>query len=158
MTQTSQQDAAANNELIAFRLGEQEFCVDIMSVRDIRGWTPTTPLPHSSAFVKGVINLRGAVLPVVDLSARLGFEPVEPSARNVIVITQVGSQTIGLLVDAVSDILTVNSGSIQPTPNVASELARLFVKGVIAMEGRMISLIALDNVLTQNEVPTGPLN
>ncbi len=159
MTQVREQDAAAaNNELIAFRLGQQEFCVDIMSVRDIRGWTPTTPLPHSSEYVKGVINLRGAVLPVVDLAARLGFSPAEPSARHVIIITQVGNQTIGLLVDAVSDILTVNSNSIQATPNVASELARSFMKGVIAMEGRMISLIALDSVLTQHQSGSGLLN
>jgi len=155
MMQQREQDVVANSELIAFRLGEQEFCLDIMSVRDIRGWTPTTPLPHSSEYVKGVINLRGAVLPVVDLSARLGFSPAEPSARHVIIITQVGNQTIGLLVDAVSDILTVNSGSIQATPNVASELARAFMKGVIAMEGRMISLIALDSVLTQNQAGQG---
>ncbi len=155
MTQLREQDAVANSELIAFRLGEQEFCLDIMSVRDIRGWTPTTPLPHSSEYVKGVINLRGAVLPVVDLAARLGFSPAEPSARHVIIITQVGNQTIGLLVDAVSDILTVNSGSIQATPNVASELARAFMKGVIAMEGRMISLIALDSVLTQSQAGQG---
>ena len=158
MTQIIEQDVAAANELIAFRLGEQEFCVDIMSVRDIRGWTQTTPLPHSSEYVKGVINLRGAVLPVVDLSACLGFQAAEPSARHVIIITQVGNQTIGLLVDAVSDILTVNSGSIQPTPNVASELARVFTKGVIAMEGRMISLIALDSVLTQSQSGQGLLN
>ena len=155
MIQMREQDAAANSELIAFRLGAQEFCLDIMSVRDIRGWTPTTPLPHSSPYVKGVINLRGAVLPVVDLAARLGFSPAEPSARHVIIITQVGNQTIGLLVDAVSDILTVNSGTIQATPNVASELARAFMKGVIAMEGRMISLIALDSVLTQSQAGQG---
>ena len=155
MTRRMEQDAAAASELIAFRLGAQEFCLDIMSVRDIRGWTPTTPLPHSSQYVKGVINLRGAVLPVVDLAARLGFPPAEPSARHVIIIAQVGNQTIGLLVDAVSDILTVESGSIQATPNVASELARAFMKGVIAMEGRMLSLIALDSVLTQNQAGQG---
>ncbi|MCO5145292.1 MAG: chemotaxis protein CheW [Aquamicrobium sp.] len=155
MTQMMTEQDAANSELIAFRLGAQEFCLDIMSVRDIRGWTPTTPLPHSSQYVKGVINLRGAVLPVVDLAARLGFSPAEPSARHVIIITQVGNQTIGLLVDAVSDILTVDSGSIQATPNVASELARAFMKGVIAMEGRMISLIALDSVLTRDQAGQG---
>ena len=158
MNQVREQDAISASELIAFRLGEQEFCVDIMSVREIRGWTKTTPLPHSSEYVKGVINLRGAVLPVVDLAARLGFQATEPSARHVIIITQVGSQTIGLLVDAVSDILTVNAGSIQATPNVASDLARSFMKGVIAMEGRMISLIALDNVLTQTQPGSGMLN
>ncbi|HRP77895.1 MAG TPA: chemotaxis protein CheW [Aquamicrobium sp.] len=155
MMQAYGQEASAASELIAFRLGQQEFCLDIMSVRDIRGWTPTTPLPHSSSYVKGVINLRGAVLPVVDLADRLGFAPTEPSARHVIIITQVGDQTIGLLVDAVSDILTVAAGSIQPTPDVASELARAFMKGVIAMEGRMISLIALDSVLTPGQAGQG---
>ena len=145
----------ASSELIAFRLGAQEFCLDIMSVRDIRGWTPTTPLPHSPACVKGVINLRGAVLPVVDLSARLGFSPVEPSDRHVIIITQVGSQTIGLLVDAVSDILSVDPAAIQATPAVASGLARAFMKGVIAMEGRMIGLIALDGVLATDQAGHG---
>ena len=155
MMHPEQQDTVPNNELIAFRLGEQEFCLDIMSVRDIRGWTPTTPLPHSSDYVKGVINLRGTVLPVVDLAARLGFRATEPSARHVIIITQVGNQTVGLLVDAVSDILTVNSDAIQPTPGVASERARVFTKGVIAMDGRMLSLIALDSVLARDHAENG---
>lgn len=158
MTQPQEHDRPASSELIAFRLGRQEFCLDIMSVRDIRGWTPATPLPHASDYVKGVINLRGAVLPVVDLAARLGFDPVEPGARHVIIIAQVGNQTVGLLVDAVSDILTVSSGSIQATPDVASELARTFMKGVIAMEGRMLSLIALDSVLTSEPAGQGLLN
>lgn len=153
MTELVENEPVAGNELIAFRIGEQEFCVDIMSVRDIRGWTPATPLPHSSHYVKGVINLRGSVLPVVDLAARLGFATTEPTARHVIIITQVGNKTVGLLVDAVSDILTISAESLQATPDVASELAQSFMKGVIALDGRMISLIALDNVLdTDSEV------
>jgi len=98
-----------------------------------------------------VINLRGAVLPIVDLAARLGFPPAEPTARHVIIVAQIGSQIVGLLVDAVSDILTVTDGSVQPTPDVASEMAKTFVRGVLAVEGRMISLIALDNLLPAQE-------
>src|SRR5690606_29398935 len=94
-------------ELIAFAVGKQEFCIDVMSVREIRGWTPATVLPHSQPFVRGVINLRGAVLPIMDLAVRLGFPPAEAMGRHVIIVVQVGSQLIGLLVDAVSDILTV---------------------------------------------------
>jgi purine-binding chemotaxis protein CheW len=122
-----------------------------MAVREIRGFAPATPLPQSPAFVRGVINLRGAVLPIIDLSARLGFPPAEPTARHVIMVVQVGHQTVGLLVDAVSDILTVASESIQPTPDVASEMTKSFVRGVLAIDGRMISLIALDNVLPAME-------
>ncbi|MGB8277578.1 MAG: chemotaxis protein CheW, partial [Methylovirgula sp.] len=72
-------DAMDGRELMAFRIGAQEFCVDIMAVREIRGFTPATPLPQSPCFVRGVINLRGAVLPIIDLSARLGFGPSQPT-------------------------------------------------------------------------------
>lgn len=144
-------DAANARELIVFRMGEQEFCVDIMSVREIRGWTAATPLPHSPSFVRGVVNLRGTVLPIVDLAARLGFPPAEPTARHVIIVTQIGAQTIGLLVDAVSDILTITGDVVQATPEVASEMAKTFVRGVLAVERRMISLIALDQVLPPEE-------
>jgi purine-binding chemotaxis protein CheW len=151
MTEIIKNESVSGRELIAFRIGAQEFCVDIMSVREIRGWTPATALPQSPGFVRGVINLRGAVLPIVDLAARLGFPPAEPTARHVIIVAQIGSQVVGLLVDAVSDILTVMDGSVQPTPDVASEMAKTFVRGVLAVEGRMISLIALDNLLPAQE-------
>lgn len=147
MTETTRTELASARELIAFRVAAQEFCVDIMSVREIRGWTPATPLPHTPGFVRGVVNLRGAVLPIVDLAARLGFAATEPTARHAIIVAKVGHQVIGLLVDAVSDILTVTDGSVQATPEVASEMAKTFVRGVIAVDQRMISLIVLDNVL-----------
>ena len=138
-------------ELISFRIGAQEFCVDIMVVREIRGWTPATPLPRSPDFVRGVINLRGAVLPIVDLAARLGFAVAEPTERHVIIVAQVDKQVVGLLVDAVSDILTVGDGVVQPPPDMASEMVRLFVQGLLAIDGRMISLISLDHLLPRPE-------
>ncbi len=136
-------------ELISFRIGQQEFCVDIMAVREIRGWTPATALPQSASFVRGVINLRGAVLPIVDLAARLGFESAEATDRHVIIVAQIGAQTVGLLVDAVSDILTVTDDAIQPTPEVASDTARTFVRGLMSIDGRMVSLLALDHILPE---------
>ncbi len=151
MNEAQKSDGAASRELISFLIGTQEFCVDIMSVREIRGWTPATPLPHSPGYVRGVINLRGAVLSIVDLAARLGFPPTEPSARAVIIVAQVGQQVVGLLVDAVTGILTVTADTVQPTPDVASDMARSFVTGVLAVDGRMISLITLDHVLPAAE-------
>mgnify|MGYP001110520067 CR=1 FL=1 len=141
----------AARELIAFRIGEQEFCVDIMSVREIRGWTPATPLPRAPGYMKGVINLRGAVLPIIDLGARFGLRTSEPTARHVIMVAHIGGRMVGLLVDAVSDIIQLDEGAVQPTPDVASEEVRAFVKGIFAIDGRMISLIDLSLILPAME-------
>lgn len=147
MAETMDAPPEKGHELVAFRAGAQEFCVDIMSVREIRGWAPATALPHAPSFVRGIINLRGTVLPIVDLAARLGLPSVEPTSRHVIIVVQVDRQIVGLLVDAVSDILTVSDGMIQPTPNVASEASKAFIRGVFAVGERMISRLALDDVL-----------
>ncbi|NKJ76560.1 chemotaxis protein CheW [Rhizobium leguminosarum bv. viciae] len=139
-----------DRELIAFRIGDQEFCVNIMSVREIRGWTPATAMPHSPTYL-GVINLRGAVLPIIDLAARLGMKPADPTARHVIIVAQVRRKVVGLLVDAVSDILTVTDETIQPTPEISSELERQFARGVLAIEKRMICLIELESLFPETE-------
>jgi purine-binding chemotaxis protein CheW len=138
-------------ELISFRVGEQEFCVDIMSVREIRGWTPASPMPHSPPYVRGVINLRGAVLPVIDLAARLGLGVADATDRHVIIVARIGNRTVGLLVDAVSDILTVTDETIQPPPDVGCDMVKSTVKGLLAVDGRMISLISMDEVLPAGE-------
>ena len=145
-------DAASHRrELIAFRIGQQEYCVDIMSVREIRGWTPATALPQSPTYIRGVINLRGAVLPIVDLSGRLGLGMAEPSARHVIIVAHIGTRLVGLLVDAVSDILDATDEEIQPTPDVGCETVKVFVRGILAVDGRMISVISLDQILPELE-------
>ncbi|AOZ69455.1 chemotaxis protein CheW [Rhodobacter xanthinilyticus] len=134
-------------ELLSFRLAEEEYSVDIMSVREIRGWTRATPLPHAPAYVRGVINLRGTVLPVVDLSVRLGMAPVEGDARNVIIVVQVGSQTAGLLVDAVSDILALPRNELQAPPELAADTAHSFIEALTIVDGRMIRVLDLGAVL-----------
>jgi purine-binding chemotaxis protein CheW len=143
---------ADQRELIAFRVGRQEFCINVMIVREIRGWTAATALPRAPRYIRGVINLRGAVLPIVDLAVRLGLPSTEATARNVIIVVQIANQQIGLLVDSVSDILTTRDNNIQTAPDVSSELVRGFVKGLLPVEGRMISLISLDHVLPAAEL------
>ncbi|MCF6369521.1 chemotaxis protein CheW [Rhizobium halophilum] len=140
-----------DRELIAFRIGDQEFCVNIMSVREIRGWTPATPLPHAPAYVLGVINLRGAVLPIIDLSARLGMKASEPTARHVIIVAQVKSRVVGLLVEAVSDILTITDDNIQPVPEVSSDLEKQYAWGILAIDKRMICMIELGSLFPETE-------
>ncbi len=138
-------------ESMAFRIGVQEFCIDIMMVREIRGWTAVTALPKSPPYIRGVINLRGAVLPIVDLAVRFGLARTEPTERHVIIVVEVNRQQVGLLVDAVSEILDTTDKNIQATPDVASDIVKTFVRGLLPVDGRMISLIALDHVLPNDE-------
>lgn len=151
MVSAAETSAPAARELIAFRIGNQEYCVDIMAVREIRGWSPSTPLPRSPSYVRGVINLRGAVLPIVDLAARLGIGEVTPDARSVIIVVRIDQRLVGLLVDAVSDILTVSAELVQPTPDVSCPTVQLFSKGILAVEQRMINWLSLDRILPERE-------
>ncbi|MEO7641787.1 MAG: chemotaxis protein CheW [Ramlibacter sp.] len=147
MQDTANASKANARELIAFRVGEQEFCVDIMAVRELRGWTETTPLPQAPAYVRGVINLRGTVLPVIDMGVRIGLPACEASARHVIIVVCVGDQLVGLLVDSVCDILNVAEEGLQPTPEVACETLHSFVSALVSIDDRMVGLLALDHLL-----------
>ena len=106
-----------------------------MSVREIRGWTPATSLPHSPAYVRGVINLRGAVLPVIDLASRLGLPTGELTDRNVIIVVNIDGRTVGLLVDAVSDILSIPEDELAPPPELAADAAQTFISALTIVDG-----------------------
>ncbi|WAJ29843.1 chemotaxis protein CheW [Antarcticirhabdus aurantiaca] len=149
MSSVQRKAAFAGQEMIAFRVGEQEFCVDILAVREIRGWTPTTAIPHAPHYVLGVINLRGTVLPVVDLSSRLGFPASVPTPRHVIVVVIAEGQTIGLLVDAVSDILSISTDMMKSAPEIAQDQTKTFITGVVAVDSRMIARIAPERMLPE---------
>ena len=120
-------------------------------MREIRGWTRTTSLPHAPAFIRGVINLRGTVLPVVDLAMRLGLEETEPKDRNVIIVVDVGTRVMGLRVDAVSDILSFTRDQLQAPPDIASTHRAAFVKALTILEDRMVRLLDLEAVLPSGE-------
>lgn len=133
-------------QLIAFRIAQQDYCFDIRRVREIRGWTPATPLPCAPAVLLGVINLRGTVVPVIDLSARMGFGATQPCSRHAILVVEVGQQSVGLLVEAVSEILTVEKNVVQSTPSVGSSYADRLVAGVISNDTGIVTVLALDEV------------
>jgi purine-binding chemotaxis protein CheW len=139
---------AGAQELITIQVGEQMFALDIMTVREIRGWTVSTPLPHAPAYVLGMINLRGTVLPVLDLSSRLGLPPRSPDASSVVVVAELAGRPVGLLVDAVNDIITVEGAQIQAAPDVGEGDAD-FVRGVITMENAIVTLLDLDTALPE---------
>ncbi|MBF9044311.1 chemotaxis protein CheW [Rhodobacterales bacterium HKCCE4037] len=149
MADTFDKTRSSDNEVVAFRVNGQDFCCDIMSVREIRGWSETTILPHCEAFVKGVINLRGSVVPVIDLSARLGLGTTEPGPRNVIIIVVVEDQTVGLLADVVSDIISILDDGLQPVPEMAAASSGAFISGVLMLKDTMVRKLNLSSVLPQ---------
>lgn len=130
-------------ELLTFRIADQEYALDIMSVREIRGWTHATPLPHAPHYMKGVINLRGTVLPVMDLSSRLGLPKREQSERNVIIVVKLDDAMTGLLVDAVSDIVALSPEDMQPPPELSSSPAEAVVSALTLIDERMIRVLDL---------------
>jgi purine-binding chemotaxis protein CheW len=134
-------------ELISFYIAGQDFCIDIMAVREIRGWTTATPLPHAPPVSRGVVNLRGAILPIVDLAALLGLPATATTKQNVIIVVEASSQTVGLLVDGVSDILTVTPEMVQPAPSIATGGGAANIGGLIEIEGRLLTLLNLGSLM-----------
>jgi purine-binding chemotaxis protein CheW len=131
-------------ELITFEVEGQVFGLNIMSIREIRAWTPTTRLPRVPHYVAGVVNLRGTVLPVIDLAARLGWRATEPTPRHAIIVTQFGAQIGGWIVDSVSDIVTVPENALQPPPPSAGhDTVVPFLEGLAAIEDRMVMVLNL---------------
>lgn len=138
-----------SSQLITFQIGEQFLGVDIMAIREIRAWSPTTLLPHVPEYVRGVINLRGNVLPVIDLAARLGWGLTEPTGRHVIIVVRIADQLHGLIVDAVNDIVTVDDEAMQAPPSLSTDSASAFLKGLVAVEDRMVMVLSLDNLAAE---------
>jgi len=136
-------------ELLSVRLGDQDFALDIMAVREIRGWIASTPLPHAPGFIKGMINLRGVILAIVDLAERLGLPTREPDPSSVVVVVEACGRIIGLVVDGVCDIITVTDDMVQAPPDVGSDTANL-IPGVLTLDGRIVSIIAIPSIVDQS--------
>ncbi|MEC7298052.1 MAG: chemotaxis protein CheW [Pseudomonadota bacterium] len=134
-------------ELLTFRVADQDYSLDIMSVREIRGWTRTTPMPHAPEFMRGVINLRGTVLPVMDLARRLNLPTRETSDRNVIIVVKINGTLTGLLVDAVSDIVAMTEDDLQPPPELSSDPLMSVVRALTVIDDRMIRVLDLSAVV-----------
>lgn len=134
-------------EFVTLVAGKQSFCIEITQIREIRRWSPVTLLPHSPPYVLGVINLRGAVIPIVDLAAKLGFEAIAPTERHVIIIAAIDDRIVGLLVESVSEILGVRTEMVRETPRTEDDATTLAVTGIIPVGENMIKVISLDALL-----------
>jgi purine-binding chemotaxis protein CheW len=134
-------------QFVTFTIGDDQYGVDIMAVREIKGWSEITHLPKQPEYVRGVLNLRGVMVPIIDLRCRFGQGLTEATPVHVVIIVQIEQRLVGLLGDSVSDIVTVDSAQIQAVPRVAQSTRIDFLAGLVTIEGAMIALIDLPNLL-----------
>ncbi|MGA2125480.1 MAG: chemotaxis protein CheW [Xanthobacteraceae bacterium] len=141
--------AGGARQFVSFRIGEEEYAIDIMAVREIKGWTETTALPNQPEFILGILNLRGTIVPIFDLRCRFGMGLTDASKTHVVIIVSVLDRMMGLLVDAVSDILTVSSNEIRPVPDMDRTVSAEFLSGIITVNDSMVVLLSLENLFSR---------
>jgi purine-binding chemotaxis protein CheW len=146
MTKTEPMEGGSALELLTFRCGGQAYAIDIMSVKEIRGWSDPTRMPHSPSYMIGMVNLRGTVLPVMDLAIRLGCAPTKDNSRNVIIIVQTSRGEHGLLVEAVSDIVQPTIDEMQELPKLQDD-ASCFGEALFFVGNEMVQILSLDRVI-----------
>ncbi|MGG7567580.1 chemotaxis protein CheW [Rhodovulum sp. DZ06] len=142
----AQSAAARYKQYVTFMVGDRAYGVDIVQVREIKQWSPTTGLPNQPHYTRGVLNLRGTIVPVHDLRARFGGALTEATETHVVVIVWIGDQTVGVLVDAVSDIVTVSVDDIRPVPDSSPEADVSSISGLVNTEDHMVALLDLVNL------------
>jgi purine-binding chemotaxis protein CheW len=140
------------HELITFGIANQRFGIDIMTVREIRAWSPVTRLPRVPDYVAGVVNLRGAVLPVIDLAARLGWTPTEATPRNPIIVIEHDGQMRGLIVHDVADIVSIEAGSLQLPDAMGDETITHFLEGIAPLGEEMVMVLDLMRLMADEPI------
>jgi len=156
----AENDSINNDEdqtqFLSFTLGDEDYGVNILRVQEIRGWEEVREIPKTPDYIKGVLNLRSMVVPIIDLRIRFGFEKVEYKTTTVIMVLSVekedGSHVMGVVVDAVSDVLNIDPDNIKDAPNFGAKVNTKFMNGMVMVDERMVILLNVDKLLEQDEL------
>lgn len=151
-------DGADTQQYLTFIMADEEYGVDILAVQEIRGWEPPTPIPNAPSHVRGVINLRGTIVPLTDLRQRFALEAVEYSAITVVIVLKVegedgNSRVMGIVVDAVSDVYNFSQTDMKDPPDFGQQVNTEFIKGLVTVDEKMIILLNIDKLLSVNDIP-----
>ena len=144
----------ARTEFISFAIGGDQYGVDIMAVREIKGWSDVTHLPKQPDYVRGVLNLRGSIVPIVDLRCRFGQGLTETTPLHIVIIVQIGGRQVGLIGDRVLDIVSVDAAQIQKVPRTGHSEQTDFLSGLVTHDNVMSALIDLPNLLSVGDAAT----
>lgn len=150
-------DTSVTDQYLTFIVADEEYGVDILCVQEIRGWESATPLPNAPDHIKGVINLRGTIVPVIDLRTCFSLDVVDYSPLTVVIVLKVktaqGSRTVGIVVDAVSDVYTLNPRDMKPAPDLGDSVATEFIRGLANIDNKMVILLDMDRLLKLDVMP-----
>ena len=140
---------SSSTEFISFAIGDEQYGVDIMAVREIKEWSGVTQLPNQPDYMRGVLNLRGTMVPIIDLRCRFGQGLTDATPVHVVIVVHVDGKTVGLLADRVLDIVSVEASQVQPVPHVSRASKANFLSGLVTIDSTMIALISLNNLLAE---------
>ncbi len=147
----------SNNQYLTFIMADEEYGVDILCVQEIRGWESATPIPNAPAHIKGVINLRGTIVPIVDLRQCFGLNAIEYTAVTVVIVlkveTEKGSRIMGIVVDAVSDTLNLDENQMKDAPDLGEAVNTDYIRGIANVGEKMVILLEIDSLLTLDDLP-----
>lgn len=144
--------AEGSQQFLTFTLGGEEYGVEILRVQEIKGFSAVTPIPNAPDYVKGVMNLRGTVVPVFDLRLKFGMERKDYDRFTVIVVVNVGARVVGLIVDSVSDVLDVDHDAIETSPDLGASVDTSILQGIARNNDRLITLLDIDRVVGESRV------
>lgn len=146
------QQSLSGNEVLAFTLGQEEYGIDILKVQEIRGYDAVTQIANAPEFIKGVINLRGVIVPIVDM--RIMFNLGEPSYDQftVVIILNIGNRVVGMVVDSVSDVITLSAEQIKPAPAMGTTMKSDYLLGLGTLEERMLILVDIDLLMSSSDM------
>lgn len=147
MMETLDVQTTLAREYLTFRLGDEEYGIDILKVQEIRGYENPTRIAHAPHFLKGVINLRGTIVPIVDLRLRFGCEAAEYNAFTVSIVLHIGSRTIGTVVDSVSDVMEIPAEAVRAAPELNSAIDASYIRGLAQVGDRMVILLDIESLL-----------
>jgi purine-binding chemotaxis protein CheW len=142
----------AGREYLAFSLGGEEYAVNILQVQEIRAYERVTRIANMPSFIKGVMNLRGAVVPVVDLRVRFNVGKAEYDASTIVIVINIGPRTIGMVVDGVSDVVAIKASELRPAPQIAGVLTAEFLEGVAILDKRMLIIVDINGLMSSKEM------
>jgi purine-binding chemotaxis protein CheW len=146
------QSEAGGREFLVFTLGDEEYGIDILKVQEIRGYDTVTRIANAPSFIKGVINLRGIIVPIVDMRIKFNLGRVEYDHQTVVIILNVAGRVVGMVVDGVSDVLTMTEEQIKPAPEFGTAMTTEYLTGLGTVDGRMLILMDIEKLMTSEEM------